>query len=273
MRFYRVILCCSIAVLFAGGCGGKDNARSIWNDFVKKCATTGLGGELLYFGPSNAAGAGSIWKHSTDGSYSLRATARRLDEAGVDFLEPGSAFGCQGQVTSSSKFSPSVGLHTELAPVSGELALDLNRAKKVTVAVDSLAWEVIEGIAFEQAVQALPANHPVKLDLAKPDRYVLSKALRVKGLRATLEFDSETGGTLSAKYPSGNLGPLGPAEIGVGITGRWVGRTVLEIEAGADFYIAGELRRVDTTGVAATGLLGPSIESGLESATVKLELL
>lgn len=257
-----------VLVLMLLGCDGKDG-RKIWKDVLQKCANNDLlGRDVLYFGPSNNVGVGSIWRKANDGSYHPRIIRAKYAPDDNSFVIPGSNFQCEGTTISSSKISPTLALGSKLDSLNGSFGVDFNRAKKVTVQVDQLEWETLEEIPWEQKIKQLATDDPVKEDLFKPSRYILVTALRVKGMVAKLEFSSEVAAELKTKYKGADLGRIGTGDLDAGFTAKFTSETTLEITSPNDFYIAGELREVHGTGISGPEKLLGAKATGLEKATV-----
>ena len=86
---------------------------------------------------------------------------------------------------------------------------------------------------------------------------VLTRAVRVDGIKTVLKFDNSTGATLSVK------------PIPVGIDAKWTSSTELTISSAATFYIAGQLSSFRGTSLQSTGkqvLKRESAETSLQAS-------
>jgi len=226
---------------------------------IKKCANNDLiGRDILFFGPSNNLGPGTILQKFTTGGGGIQVS-HLFSEYAPDpesLINRGQAFSCEGMSSSSTKIGADLSLESALS-ISGDLGIELKRAKQISVKVNSAQWvDIITG-PFRQQVLDLSDDNIVKTDLLVNGHLVLSRALRVRGMHTELSFSSEIGGELKAKFPEINV-IAGPADAGVGLNGKWIGDTKLVIDSTSDFYIAGELREFLATGLAApTDVIGP----------------
>jgi hypothetical protein len=246
------------AALTFSGCSASD-AKSAWNDIVKKCAKSDLNAkEILYFGPSNNVGPASIWRTVDTGGYRLRWTSADMPGAEVAVLK-GNEMSCQGTAKHDFSGKASAGLVTSITPASGEVAAEFGRARKVTVNADALAWDTLKEGPFEQYVRGLPDTNPIKQELGTNTRLVSVRALRVQGFSAELEFTATEAASLKAKY-QGALPAQLTGELNAGLQGQWKNETTLKITA-QDFYIAGEFGQYRATGFAAAeGAVSDAIE-------------
>src|SRR5208282_778153 len=97
-RRWVVLATVTVGCLSNLGCGPK-NAKAVWNDGLKKCAQNDLlGPKILYFGPSNALGPGTIFQKYADGGIQV---SHLLSQYGsTDLYAPAQTFSCDA--TSSS---------------------------------------------------------------------------------------------------------------------------------------------------------------------------
>lgn len=245
----RVLIATFVAVITMGLSGCKQDAKAAWNDIVKKCAKSDLNGsKVLYFGPSNNVGPGSIWRVPEGGGYRLRWTLGDMPGSEVALL-PGNEVSCAGVAKTDFSGKASAGLLTSVTPASGEAAVEFGRARKITANADSLSWDILKEGPFEQYVRELPATSSIKQELGTNTRLVAVRALRVKGFSAELEFSASQAASLKAKY-QGQLPAQLTGELNLGLEGTWVNETTLKIAA-KDFYIAGELGKYEAAGFAA----------------------
>lgn len=235
----------AVALAFAAvilGCKDPDT-KAGWMSVAKACAVSDLNGtKVLFFGPSNVLGPGSIWREASaadGGGYRVRWDSNALP-AEPKWSKGGGEFACQGSKKTSFSGGATAGFASDLAPLSADIKADFAKAKNVEVKASMMKWDLLLEGPFEEAVLGLPSNSLVKQDLAKPGRLVLYRALKVSGFEAKLTFDNSTSGDLKAKYTGGALKAVN-GELGVGMNMKWTSANELEISAPSDFYIAGEL--------------------------------
>jgi len=240
-------------------CSCKDDARAMWKSVVKKCANNDLiGSDVLFFGPSNKLGPGTIWQKFTEGGGGIQVS-HKFSEYAPDpesLINRGQAFSCQGMDYITTKIGAELSLESALS-FTPSLGAELKRAKEISVKVNSAQWvDIITG-PFREHVLGLSDDDSVKKDLLNNGHLVLSRALKIQGMTAELSFSTEIGGELKAKFPE-----IGPSDADVGLNGEWTGETKLVITCTSDFYIAGELREFRVTGLAApSDDIGPKVEN------------
>jgi hypothetical protein len=207
-------------------------------------------------GPSNNWGPGSLWHATSDRDFNpvwpLSALTKDPAPLGA-VVPPGNPTSCVGKTTKTSSVKPSAVLESKLAPASGSLSADLDRARTITLSVSGWQWDFVAEGPFNQAVSAAAhAGAPYATDVSKPARVVMTKALLVKGMSADLEFSSSDAAQLKAKY-SGNLGALSGSDISVGFDGKWTSATTLNIATAGSFYLVGKMAPLVSGGFAAGG--------------------
>ena len=181
---------------------GQD-ARALWKDVVQRCSQNdALGGRLLFLGPSNDIGSGTIWRKSgLFHGYGVRWRVRDID-AKPDhsaYIDPGHMATCSGNATSKLALNANVALNSTVYPASAELSADLGRGRTTAVSVKAWSWEqIIEG-PYEVQLRSV-TDQTVKDDINQANRFVLSRALHVKGLTTEITFDRSAGAGLKAKY-------------------------------------------------------------------------
>ena len=250
-RIYLIFL---ILTFFLAGC--VTTAREAWIDVLSKCASSEALNNVVYFGPSNKVGPGSVWRKSDD-SLHLRWTLADIepDEGKLkNLIQEGALTSCQGETSSEWKLKPSLAFESQATPISAELSADLNRAKSVTVSVDKWAMDLIKEGPFEKWIKS---NKDYSDDLKQQDRLVLEKAVRVIGFSTILDFSESDAIALKGKYsqPTLNFGSLG-----VGMNAEWKSSTKLELKSNNAFYIAGEFSKINQSsgdvcfGIKSTGM-------------------
>jgi hypothetical protein len=219
---------------------------------VAGCATSDLNGpHVLFFGPSNAVGAGSIWRKDASGVFRLRYDLTQMPDP-KNFYGSASASSCSGTDVSNFVFGANASL--DVKPISGELKADFKNAKSVEAKANSITWIALAEGPYGDYVNALSATSGPGADLRVGDKYVLYRALKVEGFETTLAFSHEVAAGLKAS----GVG-VGAGTAGGGLNASWTGDDKLTLTAAGPFYIAGEFKRYLPTGFAASGhALGPS---------------
>lgn len=224
-------------------------ARNVWTDIYLKCVTNDALrlDQLVYLGPSNRAGAGTIYHRFPNG---LQPAAEFADyvPSNTDrqkiLTQPGLA-ACRGSAHSSTEINAKAVLESQITPASGEFGLRLARSRSVDLAFSQYEQVDVKEIPFKLFVDALPGDNAYRNNLLKPDYVVATKAFRVSGFSATVTFESAVEPAFKAKY-TGNVGALGSA--GVNFSATWKSDTQLELSAQSDFIIASEISRYVGTG-------------------------
>jgi len=238
--------------LVASDPSAAEDAKTFWTSVLKNCASSDLNGnKILYFGPSNNIGPGSIWLTGADGGYQLRTTVTDT-RALKAFLVRGTPTACSATSTTELKASAVANLEPSLGIVSGDLSIDLKKAKSLEVQADSIAWDLLQTAQYEHYVKHLRSDSIVRDDLDRGGRLVLSRALRVTGYTASLEFSDSDAAALKAKY-SGPLPKAITGEFGGKLSASWTSNNTLKLSSKSDFYIAGELSPYKSSGFAANG--------------------
>lgn len=259
----KKLITCIFLCLLMSGC---DDAKDAWSSVLKKCSASDLNGsKILYFGPSNNVGPGSIWRTGPDGGFKLRYSTAKLPGE-KKFMNLGTQFNCAGSNVTNFDIKASAALTSSLTPMSIEVSNDFKKAKKIEVSVNAISWDSVEEGPFESYIKSLPALDEVREDIGKGGRLILYRALRVSGYSATLEFSNEDASALKAKY-SGVLPSNISGEASANLTASWTSNTKLKIISTSDFYIAGELAPYTTTGFSSANdkLAFKSIEIPKES--------
>lgn len=231
----------------------KDDAKSTWTEVLSKCAVSDVNGtKMLYFGPSNNLGPGSIWvSDDAEGGYRIRYSLANLPKPQT-FVNVGTSFQCSGTSTTTLTGSGSIDAAVSVLPVSADVAVDLKRAKSVTVSVGSASWDDVLGGPYEAYIKALPATNQARVELETGSRLVLIRALKITGFSTKMTFDTNVTPSLKAKY-SGPLPTGVSGQLGANLSASWDDSNTLTITSNDDFYIEGKLSQYKTTGLAAAG--------------------
>lgn len=227
-------------------CGGGD-ARALWKEALKRCANSDLlGPNVLYLGPSNGLGPGTVFEpFRTGGTQESHLIDSYVQSPATVISPKPQTFTCAADRATKMSLSADLPLDAAL-PVGAQVGANLKRAKTIKVTADELRWVSLLTGAYKEAINNLPDSHQVKQDIQKNGHLVLSRALQVKGLKAELEFASDVGADVKAKVPNVS----GEKDIKLG--GAWEGTTKLTITSSSDFFIAGELRKWEEGGLAAS---------------------
>jgi len=178
-------------------------AEQAWELVLKSCAQnqTFRPNNMVYLGPSNNSGAGTIWRRVEGGGYELKRLPPNFPEG---TLRVGDWSACAG--TSPASFAVGSGADgavlSKINGGSGSLAADLKRARTVNLKVD--AWRQVElvGDAFSDWVEKLPEADAYKRSLLRQDRVVAYRVVEVKGMTATVTFDEAAAAEIRGKYGS-----------------------------------------------------------------------
>ena len=232
----------AVAGLMIGiaGCNGN-SGHDVGKAMTDSCADDQLkSNAVLYFGPSNQIGPGSIWTRlGVNGGYQPHW---RVDDLELDYLkvvQPGKAFPCD--FSKNTKFTAGGGLSvlSEAANVSAEVKTDFSRAKIVKVSASEVAWDtVIQGPYLVQLNGI--SDSAIKNDVFGKNRLVVRRALRLSGFKATLDFGTNLTPEIKAKYDGVKLGANKVGEVGAQLNAKWTNEEKLELSAADTVYVAGE---------------------------------
>ncbi|SRR6266852_7027138 len=222
----------------------KTKARDAWKQVLKGCAENDLlGKDLLYFGPSNNLGVGSVLRKRQNG-YGVRYRTSDLNiPSGVKFLNEGTLAKCSGYSRRTFTLGGGANLENPIAPLNGEVSALLNRGRNVTIGVTHYRWDTLVEGPFESWFKN-SADASVKDDLYAPaasghdPRYVVIKALWISGFTAEVTFDSRVGADVKGKIPPG---PVEASNLGFNAMVKWEGNEKLMIESIEPFFIVGEI--------------------------------
>jgi hypothetical protein len=213
-------------------------------NFVNGCAVSDLNSKsVLYFGPSNQIGPGSVWSRLGDsGGYQPQW---RMHDLGVDtqVIQPGTRFTCD--LNNSSKFTANAGLSviSSVTNASGEVKADFARGKVVKISSTGAAWDTVVAGPYKLKLKAI-ADPAIHADIAGPNRIILIRALRLDGYRVTLDFDASVKPEIKAKYSGKILGKETVGDVGANFTAAWTSDDKLELTAADGVYVAGEFAQI-----------------------------
>jgi hypothetical protein len=207
----KLLIIIALFTLILAGC--QATAKDAWVEVIKKCATTQTIDEdkLLYFGPSNTIGPGSLWRKDTQGKgYGLRMANEDLSE-NKKIVHKDTPALCKGQSVTETKLGPKLSFTSELSPVSAEVKADFEKAKSISAKAAEIRWYTVQEKPFEDYIRA-----------------------------AEIKFDASIAAELEGKY-SGTLPAELVGDLGAGISASWRDGTTLVLESKAPFFVVGEL--------------------------------
>jgi hypothetical protein len=239
------LICLCVILLIALPTKAQD-IDSAWKRVIKSCAKSQIvGPDVLFFGPSNTIGLGSVWRKTDTGGYNPRFEFSDLipdAETRKGIIKLGETLK-ECEKAKSKKWNLGVGLPF-IGRIFGPTGIesDFRNARRVTVTADAVALDVIKEVPFEQAIKTLLAknpNDPYVKDLLDPNRLIIVKGYRLSGLTVKLDYDPQQLEELKGKYPEGGSVNIG-GEKGLNVAFNYSGDSHLTVKLPADVYIAGE---------------------------------
>ena len=229
------------------------------NKFVNGCADSDLNSKsVLYFGPSNQIGPGSIWTRlGPTGGYQPQW---RMQDLGVDakVIDQGKTFECDLNRSSKLAANASLSVLSSVANASADATADFSRGKVVSVTSKGAAWDTVVAGPYNARLKAI-SDPTISADITAPNRIILRRALRLDGYRVTMDFDSSIKPEIKAKYSGKILGKQTVGDVGANLSAQWTSEDKLELTASDGVYVAGEFAQlVNGEWVATKG--GPGIE-------------
>jgi hypothetical protein len=247
-------ICVPVAVLAMGigvaGCKTSD-ATNVSKKF-DQCARNDLfGPKVTRFGASNNVGVGTMYHVRPGGGYDLWFSQQTLTSAPYNManvVHMQNDAGCSVQSSKSGSMSFSAGLVTAAVKgISADVAAAINDSESLTIEPTTFAIEDLEGGPFLAWAQALPATNAYRANLSKPDYVIMTRAIKVNGLKATITVKRDSSLDVGGKFsPTGKTIASAEAKFNVKRTSD---RTV-EITSQSPFYIAGELGHFDPNAMA-----------------------
>jgi hypothetical protein len=178
------------------------NAKAIWDEILKCAKNDELGkNALFYFGPSNVNGPGTIFQHFADGATQVSHLFSEYGTASV--IGPSQPFPCNVSDVANFDLNGSASLPDGM-PFTGKLAANFGRARNISVAAKKVEWVALVTGPYRTLVNGLPPDGPIRQDLDS-GQLVLSRALRVSGMKAVLTFDSAAGADVQVEVPEGTV--------------------------------------------------------------------
>lgn len=230
------------AILGLGGCNshslkGDEGGRTI----SEVCARDELASNaVLYFGPSNQIGPGSVWSRlGPNGGYQPQWRIEDLKLNVSEVVQLGKAFSCDFSRNAKLTAEGGSSILSLAANVSAEIKADFDRAKTIKVLASEAAWDTVIAGPYQAQLDRI-ANPDIKRDVVGENRLVLRRALRLSGYKALLEFDMESASRIKMKYDGVSLGTEKIGEVGAQLTAKWTKGEKLELSAVGNVYVAGE---------------------------------
>lgn len=241
MRVSKELLAVGVVglILGLGGCNGNSNTTG--QTFIDSCADDQLrSNAVLYFGPSNQIGPGSVWSRlGANGGYQPQWRTEDLNLNYGKVVQPGKAFPCD--FSKNTTFTANGGLSalSPAANVSAEVKSDFTRAKTIKVSASEAAWDTVVAGPYLVQLKGI-SDAAIKSDVFGKNRLVVRRALRLSGYKALLDFDTTLAPEIKAKYDGVKLGPKSIGEVGAQFSAKWTKDEKLELSAADNVYVAGE---------------------------------
>jgi hypothetical protein len=238
---------CSLSLMGAS-CERDRSAqgKAAWEQVLSLCGVSDLHkSKPLYFGAANGNGVGSIW--SFDGATGDYFPASQLSDitSRADIVFQNVELACSGDARSGIEFQVGAGAKPVVYPLSADVQGAFSKASSAKVSVSGIVQEDAYWDRFNQEFKNLPADSKIKEGVALNNRFVVGRAWKIKGFKATLNYqgDSAIGAkaALDAKVASGNLT----------VSVKLVDSSTLELSSTQDLYVAGVLRKLSPGGVSA----------------------
>jgi hypothetical protein len=233
--------CCLTVIAFVSlqlPAFAQSNVRDAWNQVFADCGKSDLfGSRMLYFGPSNNVGPGSVWRRESDGSLRLRfELADAIPDNGkrAKLIRVNDAAKCDRNKKRS--WNISLGLPFVNRLVDAALSAEFGRAQKATVSIKGYAVDLLKEVPFKIALQdkSIPAEY--RDDLSKDDRIIFENSIRISGLQVELEFEPKVGAEVRGKYKGQQFNT---GDEGAKLSVKWSGDSKVTLETEQDVYIGG----------------------------------
>src|SRR6266545_1298941 len=253
LKCFRVSVI-SLLILTVGPLVVGQDAKKVWKEIVKPCTLNELQGKkVIFLGISNNIEVGTLLRPRKDqGGYGRASYQNVVDEYLANPTSPrpmpnpvtgGNWIACSGQVSTKKDLKANLGLLSAVIPFTGEFGGALATATITSGTAGRVAMYDVDEILMARVLDALPANSKVKAALlqrspdSKPVWYMVSRAFRVDGLKAKIDFHRNMGADFKGKY-TGPLGGAGIGELGGGLSANWLTDSVLELSSTTPFFIA-----------------------------------
>jgi len=230
-----------LALLLAvSGCRYQQ-AKASWQEVLIRCGA----GEVLeggvFYGPSDQAGPGSIWRRTNVGTYRLRWSSAEAKGSGPAPVEAAQAAPCKEGRFTLVRLFPTQLLMNPLQPMDTEFEAALDKTDKVTVRVRGWAVDRLAEGAFGGRLKEVPAGSLLRKDLDRETIMAQSNGVRVTGFAVSMEYAPADAERLRGRYKDISIRS---GKAGASFTGKWISPTVLELSADKDIYVFGRLSEV-----------------------------
>ena len=243
MRKGRVFSVVAVLALFLAipGCRYQQ-AKSSWQEVLVRCGAGDVLEGGVFFGPSDQAGPGSIWRRTDVGTYRMRWSIVEANRPGGALpVEPAGTAACKEPRFTLERLFPTQLLMNPLQPMDAELEDALNKVDKVTVRVQGWAVDRLAENAFGGMLKELPAESLLRKDLGREAIMAQVSGVRVAGFAISLDFAPADAERLRQKYKDLSIRS---GKAGASFSGKWTSPTVLELAADKDIYIFGRLSQI-----------------------------
>lgn len=238
-RALSLLVCLSYGVAIFG-CTNIATTGEAAGELVGGCADSELNSKaVLYFGPSNQIGPGSIWSRlGPQGGYQPQWRMQDL-EIDTSLIGKGRPFQCNLSRNSQFATIASLSVVSAVANASAGVKADFSRAKTIDISVTAAAWDTIWAGPYIAKLRSVD-DATIRRDVLGKNRLVLRRALRVDGYRVLLDFDADAKAEIKAKYAGQALGQKTLGEAGAEFSASWTNDDRLELTASGGVYVAGE---------------------------------
>lgn len=230
------------AILSLGGCNGNPaTGEKGGKKFTEVCAKDELqSNAVIYFGPSNQIGPGSIWSRlGSNEGYQPQWRSKDLNLNYAEVVELGTAFPCDFSKNAKLTAKGGISALSPAANVSADLEADFAQAKTIKVSAREAAWDTVVEGPYKVQLKKI-SNPDIKSDVFGPNRLVVRRALRLSGYKAVMDFDTSVAPAIKAKYDGMKLGAKVVGEVGAEFNAKWTTDEKLELSAADNVYVAGE---------------------------------
>lgn len=231
----------------------RGDEASTWMKLLSGCSgdpsTIGNVAQV-YFGPSNSAGPGSVFKVDGHRQYSLRFDLQDLLN---DYnLAPPSPTGAatedhwfsvghpaQCQATNSVQWNVrgSIPIQGPLGSgISADVQGSLAKASSVKLRTDGYRLIYLKTDAFARELADPKNAFYLEEFRATKDRVIEANALQVLGVSVDYTFSTDIAASVKASLP---IGPVTTGPDGINVTAKFVNDTTYEISTKSDFYLMG----------------------------------
>jgi len=209
---------------------------------------------LLYFGPSNNTGPGSVWRKQAEGGYALRFDLVKAipdENKRALLVTKGTSSSCSGSTLSDLNLNVGLMVSSTVSSVNGNLTAALGMASKSEVTARAWRLDLINEFDYERWLASDEASD-FRKDIVDGEKWksrrIMNAAVAVEGFTAVLTFNSGAQAEVKAAFPNEST------PINGNITAKWTESNTLAVVTEGEFYIAGRLVKVNADG--GFGMLG-----------------